>query len=926
MKSRLFVTSLIVLYSNFFIAQIIGKQKCKDFYQQTLSAPFCIKNNDANRNIIEKAGKIIKHENDKWLYFSANGPELSKLFPNGDGEIYFNTSKGMSLADSAIVRHKINLVHQGQMLDTSYTGKGVILGIVDQGLDYNHPDFLNPDGSTRVLRYWDHTISSPAVFDYYGYGVLWDNNAINTGNCTSNEIGTGHGTTVAGIAGGNGSANGKNKGAAPESDLVIVETNFNLPNWTLTIADACDYIFKLADSLDKPAVINLSLGSYLGSHDGLDPAALQIDNLLDETNGRIVVCAAGNSGDEIPYHVHNDINQDTTFFWNINNPGNTYVGNNKILIDFWTDTLQANYQFSYGADRPGPSYGFVGRTSPRNALDNVNNEVVYDTIYNGSGERLACIETWRTIEDSRLHMQTIFWVIDSLDYLFRFEAYGEGSFDAWGGAWQLLSDFVTTIPSDSVMANIVHYRMPDSLQSIVTSWACSEKVITVGNSKNRDSYIDNNGNLQEINNGTVAGELAKSSSKGPSRMGIIKPDVTSSGDISFGSGPFWLLNDPANNSIIEEGGFHVRNGGTSMASPVVAGTAALFLQKCKNANYTDFKSALMNTSSSDIFTGFTPNNAYGYGKLDAHELILQNHAPVSITGPDGICSGDIITLGYNTSLSPSEILWNNGAQSSNITISQAGTYQVCLTDDLGCKNRSNVKVVSSYALPIVDAGPNRIECPGEEISFQASGTASDYLWSNGVANNESFIPDEIGYYSVIGTNANGCQAEDSCFLDFYTLMDVSYNEVNTTVALNSLAFNLIEGIPSGGIYEGNGVIGTSFHPGLAGVGEHEVVYAIVNNNGCFSRDTSIITVYQDASVAENSFDFSVFPNPARETFHIQSSHDGVITIYNMAGKIVYIKNIYEGAAITLSNLNPGMYSLVFENELYSINKKLTLLY
>ena len=624
--------------------------------------------------------------------------------------------------------------------------------------------------------------------------------------------------------------------------------------------------------------------------------------------------------------MHNDVNQDTTFFWNLNNPGNTYVGNNKILIDFWTDTIDANYQFSYGADRPSPSYGFVGRTASRNALDNVNNEVVYDTIYNATGDRVACIETWRTLEGSRLHMQTIFWVIDSLDYLFRFEAYGSGSFDAWGGAWQLLSDFETSIPNDSIMPSIVHYRMPDTLQSIVTSWACSDKVITVGNLKNRDSYIDNNGNLQTVANGVVAGQLSQSSSKGPSRNGSVKPDVASSGDISFGSGPFWLLNDPANNSIIEDGGFHVKNGGTSMASPLVAGAAALFLQKCSNASYADFKSALQNTATADIFTGFTPNYAYGYGKLDAHELLLQNHHPVSINGPDGICTGELITLNYNTSLIPSTVLWNNGSTASSITISQPGTYQVLLSDELGCKNRSNVKIVSSYPLPFVDAGPNRIECPGEAISWNASGTATSYAWSNGLSNNELFVPSEVGYYSVVGTNSFGCEASDSCFLDFYTLMEVVYDEMNNSVGINSIAFNLSDGIPSGGTYEGNGIIGTSFHPGLAGLGEHAIVYAVVNNNGCLSRDTSFITVYEDAEVDEVDAVFSIFPNPSKGSLSIISSHKGEFCLFDLEGKLVQTHMVNEGVNAFVLDISPGVYSLVFKNEFVTKFKKIIVLH
>ncbi len=63
----------------------------------------------------------------------------------------------------------------------------------------------------------------------------------------------------------NGLANGKNKGIAPDSKIVMVSSNVNAANWVLTVADACDYIFKIADSLGLPAVINNSNGIQFGS-------------------------------------------------------------------------------------------------------------------------------------------------------------------------------------------------------------------------------------------------------------------------------------------------------------------------------------------------------------------------------------------------------------------------------------------------------------------------------------------------------------------------------------------------------------------------------------------------------------------------------------------------------------------------------------
>lgn len=869
----------------------------------------CIPNTESNRQFLSENNLTIKNSTKNWIFFSAKADWVKRnKNHNALKSFYFEFAPPSALADTALVRHKINLVHQGNGLDTSYTGKGVIVGIVDQGIDFNHPDFKFPNGKTRVLRYWDHTVNATNPPQPYGYGTLWDSTDINNGTCTSLETGTAHGTTVSGMAVGNARANSTNKGAAPEADIIVVETDFNLPNWTLTIADACDYIFKVADSLGKPAVINLSLGAYLGSHDGRDPAAELMDSLLDAKKGRIIVCAAGNAGNQGKFHVHNDIDSDTSFVWNLNNPGNTFVGNNKILFDLWGDTTTSNYQFAYGADRPGPNYGFVGRTDFRLALSDTNGVVVYDTIYNAQGQRIACIETWREIVGQNFHMQAVFKTIDSLNYLYRFETTGSGSYDIWGGAWQRCSDFSTVIPSENVMPNIIHYIMPDSLQSIVSSWNCSPKVISVGNIQNRKSFIDKNNNVQTFSG--TPGSLAASSSKGPTRLGELKPDVSASGDISFGSGPVWFLSNPANNASIEVGGFHVKNGGTSMASPVVAGSAALYLQKCNLLSYQDFKNDLILSSTSDPQSGITPNYAFGYGKLNTKELISLRNIPVTVNGPNGICLGENVNLSFQTDMIPSSIVWSNGSQSNSISTSISGGYSILLKDENGCRSRSPIKNLQSFQLPFVDAGPNRIVCPNSALTLLGSGTANSYQWTNSVINNTPFTPTLSGFYYVTGTDVNGCSNQDSTFIDFYSLVPVSYTESVTEIGLSDLAFNVTSGIPTGGSYSGSGIIGTSFHPGLAGVGTHAIVYSVQNLNGCYSTDTSYITVFDNVGIEDNQLnEIVIYPNPTSKIIYISNPNVTSAELISNEGKSLMTRELQPFASIDFSCFSNGLYYL-----------------
>ena len=144
-------------------------------------------------------------------------------------------------------------------------------------------DFQNADGTTRVLKYWDQTLPpGPGTPQPFNYGVEWTQAQIDAGQMTSVDQPQfyGHGSTVAGTAAGNGLANGRHMGAAPKSGMIIVSADFGTGNFRARIADGVKYIIDQATALGRPVVINASLGSYLGSHDGLDASALFIDDLL----------------------------------------------------------------------------------------------------------------------------------------------------------------------------------------------------------------------------------------------------------------------------------------------------------------------------------------------------------------------------------------------------------------------------------------------------------------------------------------------------------------------------------------------------------------------------------------------------------------------------------------------------------------------
>lgn len=192
------------------------------------------------------------------------------------------------------------------------TGAGVVVGIVDWGCDFNHPDFRHADGSTRLLALWDQRDrASQAAPEPYGYGVVHTRSdidralqqidayeALDYHPAEADPDGSGsHGTHVMGIAAGNGYGGGP-VGVAPEADIVFVHLanrgTGGLSNLgqSSRLLEAIAFIADIAG--DRPWVINLSIGLHGGPHDGCTLAEKACDELLRSAPNRFIVQSAGN--------------------------------------------------------------------------------------------------------------------------------------------------------------------------------------------------------------------------------------------------------------------------------------------------------------------------------------------------------------------------------------------------------------------------------------------------------------------------------------------------------------------------------------------------------------------------------------------------------------------------------------------------------
>ena len=202
---------------------------------------------------------------------------------------------------------RVSCINEVQDTRFSLFGQGVLVGIVDSGIDYTLDDFRNEDGTTRIVALWDQSLTvqeEERVPEYYDRGVEYSkemiNQALERRNLQEQEplVRTrdfsGHGTAVAGIAAGSGKAY---RGVAPASELIIVKMGTPLQEGfprTTQLMMGIDYVIRKAMELGKPVAINVSFGNTYGAHNGTS----LLERYIDDVSGiwKSVICIG--SGNE----------------------------------------------------------------------------------------------------------------------------------------------------------------------------------------------------------------------------------------------------------------------------------------------------------------------------------------------------------------------------------------------------------------------------------------------------------------------------------------------------------------------------------------------------------------------------------------------------------------------------------------------------
>ena len=455
---------------------------------------------------------------------------------------------------------------------TGLTGKGVIVGIVDTGIDPNHPAFQG-----RILRIWDQELPGSGVTEG-GYGI-----ELTEGQLTTSRDTEGHGTHVAGIAGG---VDSTYAGVAPAADYVIVKSDLQDAH----IADGIRYIFRVARELGRPAVVNLSLGGHADAHDGSDSLSQIID--AESGPGRIVCCAAGNEGND---NIHGQA---------VALPGNTRtmrfnVSNRGVGVAWLNGWYPGKSTLEVSVRTPG---GYVTPFQPVITGDNPARDY--------------------TLTDGRVVIATPGPDPANGDHNFFVQLRGVGTLPVKGGVWQLRLRNTSTTDARVDVWTLDGQPIPqviftgtsakDSIK--IGSPGASKRAITVASYTTKVEYTDIDNKLREV--GLDLDDISDFSSEGPLRNGEQKPDLAAPGAMIVSA--LSADSKPSRGEMVNTN--YVVKAGTSMACPFLTGIVALLLERDPSLEPEVVKELLRENSLIPGQPAGTFDPKWGFGLINALNL------------------------------------------------------------------------------------------------------------------------------------------------------------------------------------------------------------------------------------------------------------------------------------------------------------------
>lgn len=473
------------------------------------------------------------------------------------------------------------------------TGKDVIVGIIDTGIDYLNPEFTDSNGKTRILKIWDQSLKTDKYPKDMFYGTEYSEEEINEAIELNNNGGdpytivqskdeVGHGTEMACIIGGSGKDESLT-GVVPECDLAIVKLDRAFKKYTdyffakgdavkyrnVDILLAMKYLYNLSFQYNKPMVIYVPMGSNFGAHDGSSILERYINDISNK-RGIAVVASSGNQGNTNTHAdgIITEVGDSKTIELDV---GADQDGIMMIILGYKPDKFKLSIISPSGEliedANPLPNYGGNKNLAVENGykINFIYEGTTMDVFYDSPDE----LTGGERIVIRAQNLKSGIW---------RFRLTGKhitvGSFDAYILQKELLAEGTKFLIS--------------SPYTTLTIPGAAEKMITVA------SYNQENNTI------------LSSSGRGYARNDIIQPIIAAGG---------------VNALTINNKGEKVSVSGGSVAAAIVAGCCAMLFQWgiVYNNDPTLYVAKLqtylirgVNTREGDMY----PNREWGYGTID----------------------------------------------------------------------------------------------------------------------------------------------------------------------------------------------------------------------------------------------------------------------------------------------------------------------
>ncbi len=520
----------------------------------------------------------------------------------------------MSLSnDSARFYSNVDAAHVGTAFESPYLGEGVLVAIIDTGIDFNHVNFRDEDGNSRVEAVYmpdDSTGVAPVVEGLTLPGSCYESREA-IADLTTDTPNASHGTHTTGTAAGSYRGNAY-YGVAPEARLLLC----GLTELTdVNIANSLKYIADFADRKQMPVVVNMSFGSHEGAHDGTSPLCQVFDQVSGP--GRICVISAANDG-HLKMHLSRTFGTADTLRTTIasnSNRGGRLPG----YVSIWSDDNRAHDM----------RLAFVNRNTGEEVFHTpFVSEIPTDSVLIITSDEHPEMAPYFTgklllaagLEDNGKYHSVAEFELQETSNVYRLSLQLTGPRGSSAQAWVATGNVFTR-------SNISGYETGTTVGSI-SDLCTGEQAISVGAYCSKRTTPLATGGLYWHSRSTPP-DIAYFSSYGPDARGISRPEICAPGLSMVSSGNRYDTNPSSSITgtgalaeMVNEGGVdypYGPQGGTSMSAPVVTGTIALWLQANPQLSPATVREVLKNTALRDSYVIMGDEQRWGYGKIDAEE-------------------------------------------------------------------------------------------------------------------------------------------------------------------------------------------------------------------------------------------------------------------------------------------------------------------